>query len=93
MFAVITPAIISGAVVERMRFSAYVIFILFWTTFVYDVIAHWSWSAWTYTAADGSIVVKYGWLRELGALDFAGGTVVHISSGISALVAAIIVEQ
>jgi Amt family ammonium transporter len=75
MFAVITPALISGAFAERKRFKSFVIFSLLWATLVYDPVAHWVW-------ADG------GWLRSMGALDFAGGTVVHITSGISALVAA-----
>src|SRR5207247_11026888 len=75
MFAVITPALISGAIVERMRFRAYVAFVILWATFVYDPLAHWVWGA-------------GGWLQKLGALDFAGGTVVHISAGVSALVAA-----
>ncbi len=77
MFAIITPALISGAVVERMRFPAYVAFIVLWSLVVYVPLAHWVWG-------DG------GWLAELGALDFAGGTVVHISAGVSALIAAII---
>src|SRR5690348_11407757 len=72
MFAVIAPALISGAYAERFKFSAYVLFTLGWTTLVYDPIAHWSW-------APG------GWLMQLGAIDYAGGTVVHLSSGISAL--------
>src|SRR2546423_3782963 len=75
MFAIITPALISGAIVERMHFRAYVVFILLWATLVYDPLAHWVWGA-------------GGWLQKLGALDFAGGTVVHISAGVSALVAA-----
>ncbi len=75
MFAIITPALISGAIVERMRFRAYVVFLILWATFVYDPLAHWVWGA-------------GGWLQKLGALDFAGGTVVHISAGVSALVAA-----
>src|SRR3954466_3660730 len=75
MFAVITPALITGAFAERKRFKAFVLFSLLWATFVYDPVAHWVWA-------------KNGWLAELGALDFAGGTVVHISSGVSALVAA-----
>jgi Amt family ammonium transporter len=75
MFAVIAPALISGAYAERMKFSAYVVFTLLWATLVYDPIAHWSWAA-------------GGWLVELGAIDFAGGTVVHLSSGVSALVVA-----
>src|SRR6185369_3176525 len=77
MFAVITVSLISGAVVERMKFSAYLAFGLAWTTLVYDPLAHWVWG-------DG------GWLRTLGALDFAGGTVVHVSAGTAALVAAMI---
>src|SRR5438132_1155808 len=80
MFAVITPALISGAFAERQRFKAFVLFSLLWATFVYDPIAHWVWGA-------------GGWLHTLGALDFAGGTVVHISSGVSALVAAILIGR
>jgi len=75
MFAIITPALISGAIVERMRFRAYVVFLVLWATLVYDPLAHWVWGA-------------GGWLQSRGALDFAGGTVVHISAGFSALVAA-----
>ena len=75
MFAIITPALISGAIVERMRFRAYVAFLFLWATLVYDPLAHWVWGA-------------GGWLQTRGALDFAGGTVVHISAGFSALVAA-----
>jgi ammonium transporter, Amt family len=74
-FAIITPALISGAVAERMKFSSYVWFVVLWTTFVYCPLAHWVW-------APG------GWLFQWGLLDFAGGTVVHISSGFSALVLA-----
>lgn len=77
MFAIITPALITGAFAERMKFSAFVIFIVLWVTIVYAPVAHWVW------AADG-------WLNELGAKDFAGGTVVHINSGVAALAAAII---
>lgn len=76
MFAIITPALITGAFAERMKFSTYAIFALLWATLVYDPVCHWVWG-------DG------GWLRNKGALDFAGGTVVHVSSGISALVCAI----
>ncbi|MDA8078429.1 MAG: ammonium transporter [Nitrospiraceae bacterium] len=76
MFAVITPALISGAIAERMKFSGYLLFTLAWTTLVYDPVAHWVWGS-------------GGWLRNLGALDFAGGVVVHITSGISALAAAL----
>jgi ammonium transporter, Amt family len=80
MFAIITPALITGAFAERMKFSAYVAFVLLWATLVYDPIAHWVWS-------------EKGWLLSLGALDFAGGTVVHISSGISALVCALVMGK
>lgn len=80
VFAIITPAIISGAVAERMRFPAYLILIIAWATFVYDPVAHWVWGV-------------GGWLRNLGALDFAGGTVVHIISGVSALVAALVIGK
>jgi Amt family ammonium transporter len=76
MFAIITPALITGAFAERAKFSTFLVFMILWTTLVYDPLAHWVWG------------VK-GWMREMGALDFAGGTVVHISSGASALVAAI----
>ncbi len=77
MFAIITPALISGAVVERMKFKTYVIFIALWTTLAYDIVAHWVWGV-------------GGWLRTLGALDFAGGTVVHINAGVAALVASLL---
>lgn len=80
MFAIITPALITGAIAERMKFSTFVVFALLWATFVYDPIAHWVWGV-------------GGWIRKLGALDFAGGTVVHISSGISALAAALLVGK
>jgi Amt family ammonium transporter len=75
-FAIITPALISGAIAERMRFRSYALFTLLWATFIYCPLAHWVW-------ADG------GWLFKLGVLDFAGGTVVHISAGVSALVLAL----
>jgi len=75
-FAIITPALISGAVAERVKFSTYVLFILLWATFIYCPLAHWVW-------APG------GWLFEYGVLDFAGGTVVHIAAGVSGLVLAI----
>lgn len=76
MFAIITAALIIGAWVERFKFSTFLVFILLWTTLVYDPVAHWVWG-------DG------GWLKKLGALDFAGGTVVHINAGIAALAAAL----
>jgi len=80
MFAVITPALIIGAFAERMRFSAYLIFTLLWATFVYDPVCHWVWG-------------MGGWIRNLGALDFAGGTVVHINAGVAALAAAIVLGK
>ena len=80
MFAVITPALITGAFAERKRFKAFVVFTLLWATLVYDPVAHWVWGG--------------GWLgKGLGALDFAGGTVVHITSGVSALVAALVLGR
>ena len=80
MFAIITPALITGAFAERKKFSAFLLFTVLWATFVYDPLAHWVWGA-------------GGWLKQLGALDFAGGTVVHISSGVSALVCAIVLGK
>ncbi|NMG05843.1 ammonium transporter [Brasilonema sp. UFV-L1] len=82
MFAIITPALISGAIAERMSFTAYSLFVLLWSTFIYSPLAHMVW-------AKGGLLGLYGgW----NALDFAGGTVVHISSGVSALVAAIVLK-
>ncbi len=75
MFASITPAIISGAIVERMRFSFYLVFLSFWSLIVYAPVAHWIWG-------------EGGWIRALGALDFAGGTVVHITAGVAAFMCA-----
>ncbi|MGA2193526.1 MAG: ammonium transporter [Nitrospirota bacterium] len=80
MFAVITPALITGAVAERFKFKTFLVFTIVWSTIVYDPIAHWVWGT-------------GGWIRNLGALDFAGGTVVHISSGVAALAAALIVGK
>jgi Amt family ammonium transporter len=86
MFAIITVAVISGAFAERMRFPAFLIFILLWSTLVYDPIAHWVWS--------GSIAKHTaGWIKNMGALDFAGGYVVEINSGISGLVTAIVIGK
>jgi Amt family ammonium transporter len=81
MFAIITPALISGAIVERVSFRAYFLFVFLWSTFIYPPLAHMVW-------AKGGLMGLYG---GFGALDFAGGTVVHISSGISALVAALVI--
>jgi Amt family ammonium transporter len=79
MFAAITPALISGAFAERKNFKAFVLFSLVWSTLIYSPLAHWVWGG--------------GWLFELGALDFAGGTVIHISSGVAALVCAIVLGK
>lgn len=79
MFAIITPALISGAIAERMRFSTYIVFILLWSVLVYDPLVHWIWGG--------------GWLAKLGVMDFAGGLVVHLSAGISALAAAVLIRK
>jgi len=80
MFAIITPALILGAFAERMKFSSFCVFMLLWSTLVYDPVAHWVWGA-------------GGFLRNMGALDFAGGTVVHINAGIAALTCAIVIKK
>jgi Amt family ammonium transporter len=80
MFAVITPALITGAFAERFKFSTYLVFTLLWSLLVYNPVAHWVWGT-------------GGWLRNLGVLDFAGGTVVHITAGVSALAAALVVGK
>jgi ammonium transporter, Amt family len=80
MFAIITPALIIGAFAERMKFSAFLLFSILWATFVYDPLAHWVWGV-------------GGWLRTMGALDFAGGTVVHINAGTAALVTALLIGR
>ena len=80
VFAIITPAIISGSVAGRVKFPAFVVFVLLWATLVYDPVAHWVWGV-------------GGWLREYGVLDFAGGTVVHIISGVSGLVFALMIGK
>ncbi|KAA6325237.1 Ammonia channel [termite gut metagenome] len=79
MFAIITPALIIGAFAERVKFSGYLIFIVLWSILVYNPMAHWVWGG--------------GWLQQLGAIDFAGGTVVHINAGISALMMAILIGK
>ncbi|BAC91002.1 ammonium transporter [Gloeobacter violaceus] len=89
MFAVITPALISGAIVDRMKFKTYVVFIMIWSVVVYSPVAHWVWSLGNPDPTDAAKMLP-GWLGAIGALDFAGGTVVHLTAGISALVAAII---
>jgi ammonium transporter len=86
MFAIITPALISGALAERIRFGPYCLFILLWATLVYDPLAHWVWAV----DAKGQ---PSGWLGQLGALDFAGGTVVHIAAGLSGLAAILVLRK
>jgi ammonium transporter, Amt family len=80
MFAIITPALITGAIAERMSFKGFLLFSILWTTLIYDPLAHWVWGA-------------GGWIHAMGALDFAGGTVVHISSGVAALAGALLVGR
>jgi len=80
MFAIITPALITGAFVERIKFKTFLIFTLLWATLVYDPVAHWVWGV-------------GGFLRKLGALDFAGGAVVHITAGVAALAVALVIGQ
>jgi ammonium transporter, Amt family len=80
MFAIITPALIIGAFAERMKFSAYVVIMILWATFVYDPVCHWVWGV-------------GGWLKDLGALDFAGGTVVHINAGVAAFMTALVIGK
>lgn len=80
MFAVITPALISGALAERIKFSSFILFIILWSTVIYAPVAHWVWG-------------KGGWLGSLGVLDFAGGIVVHVTSGLSALAAALYIGK
>lgn len=80
MFAIIAPAILTGAFAERMKFSSYVIFMVLWVTLIYAPVAHWVWG-------------ENGWILNLGALDFAGGNVVHITSGVGALAAALVVGK
>ena len=79
MFAVITPALIIGAFAERIKFSAFFVFMLIWATIVYDPMAHWVWGG--------------GWMGTMGALDFAGGAVVHINAGVAALVMALLIGK
>ena len=79
MFAIITPALITGAFAERMKFPAYLLFTSLWVSFVYFPVCHWVWGG--------------GWLADMGALDFAGGTVIHINSGAAALVCAIVIGK
>ncbi|TDH70554.1 hypothetical protein CCR75_001170 [Bremia lactucae] len=89
-FAMITPALISGGIVGRMKFGSYVVFILLWTSMVYDPLARWMWS---HELNENWEITNMGWEGKMGALDFAQGTIVHVSSGFGALVAAIVVGK
>lgn len=97
MFAIITPALISGAIAERIRFGPYCLFLILWATLVYCPLAHWVWAMNWWDGGDGSKLV--GWLGKLpadggvGAIDFAGGTVVHIAAGLSGLAAILILRK
>jgi Amt family ammonium transporter len=86
MFAIITPALISGAIAERIRFGPYCLFIFLWAVFVYDPLAHWVWAV----DKDGQ---PAGWLGKMGAIDFAGGTVVHVAAGLSGLAAILVLRK
>jgi ammonium transporter, Amt family len=88
MFAIITPALISGAFAERIRFGPYCLFILLWATLVYDPLAHWVWAV-----QHDAKAAPAGWIGKMGALDFAGGTVVHIAAGLSGLAAILILRK
>src|ERR1043166_6541507 len=94
MFAIITPALIVAALAERMKFSAFIIFIILWATFVYDFAAHWTWEI---TAKDNYGLnpgyCNFGWTGCFGSLDFAGGTVIHITSGFSSLIIALLLGR
>ena len=79
MFAIITPALITGALVERFKFSTYLIFLVIWSTVIYSPVTHWVWGG--------------GWISDMGALDFAGGTVIHINAGVAAVAAAMLVGR
>jgi ammonium transporter len=96
MFAIITPALISGALAERIRFGPYCLFLILWVTVVYCPLAHWVWAMDWWQAVDaakGPGMTAVGWLGAMGALDFAGGTVVHIAAGFSALAAILVLRK
>ena len=94
MFAIITAGLISGAFAERVKFKTYCLFILLWTTLVYDPLAHWVWSfEWVKADPKAASNAAAGWLGKMGALDFAGGTVVHIAAGFSGLAAVLLLKK
>jgi ammonium transporter len=92
MFAIITPALISGAIAERVRFGPYCLFIFLWAVLVYDPLAHWVWAV-APDPAHPDQAIPAGWLGKLGAIDFAGGTVVHIAAGLSGLAAILVLRK
>jgi ammonium transporter len=94
MFAIITPALISGALAERIKFGPYCLFLLLWGTLVYAPLAHWVWAVKAAPTADNPDAIEaIGWLGKMGALDFAGGTVVHIAAGVSGLAAILVLRK
>ena len=93
MFAIITPALIVASLAERMKFSAFIIFIVLWSTFVYDFATHWTWQIATENYGANPDYCGFGWTGCLGSLDFAGGTVIHITSGWAGLVIALMLGR
>ena len=94
MFAIITPALISGALAERIKFGPYCLFLLLWGTLVYAPLAHWVWAVKAAPTVDNPDAIEaIGWLGKMGALDFAGGTVVHIAAGLSGLAAILVLRK
>jgi ammonium transporter, Amt family len=92
MFAIITPALISGALAERIKFGPYCLFLVLWSTLIYCPLAHWVWGV-SWVANDKGAYDPSGWLAKMGAIDFAGGTVVHIAAGFSALAAILVLRK
>jgi ammonium transporter len=93
MFAIITPALISGAIAERIRFKPYCLFLIVWSAVVYCPLAHWVWAMDWWTGAEDAGTHPVGWLGKMGALDFAGGTVVHVAAGLSGLAAILVLRK
>lgn len=94
MFAILSQSILSGAVVERMTFRSWIVFVLLWTTLCYDMVAHWMWSRYLIFYPDtGNFSIVSGWLKSYGALDWAGGCAVHIAPGVSSMVAVLILGK
>lgn len=93
MFCILAQAIVSGAVVERMSFRSWFVFVLFWSLLVYSPVAHWNWSAWTTVNQYGNLTLNYGWMRSFGIMDWAGGLAIHLSPGVSSFVACLMVGK